>query len=239
VTTTRTTFLTGVSNDLCREVDRPDFGILVTPGTAKYVTHLDSYEAWGADNGCFSESKIGKAFDPAVWMDFVSSLPTERCSFVALPDVLEWFTNPDKLDRQGNPERYCVGNLAATLERSALYVDFVRGLGLPVALVAQDGLTTLSQIPFEIDALFIGGSDGYKLGPEVRALVAEAKAAGLYVHVGRVNSFKRFNYCNEIGADSADGTYIRFCPTLHVAVVEGWLDRTNGPAAGAELAGAA
>jgi len=40
----------------------------------------------------------------------------------------------------------------------------------------------------EIDALFLGGSDEHKRGPEGGALIAEARRHGKWLHVGRVNS---------------------------------------------------
>ena len=102
--------------------------------------------------------------------------------------------------------------------------DTIRELGFPVALVAQDGLSDLDQIPFAIDALFIGGSDAYKLGPAVARLVTQAKAAGLWVHMGRVNSLKRLRYAASIGCDSADGTFIGFKPSENYGRVIAWLD---------------
>jgi hypothetical protein len=76
--------------------------------------------------------------------------------------------------------------------------------------MAQDGLERLerwmSMAWPRIDALFIGGSTDWKLGPAARTLVREAKRRGLWVHMGRVNSLKRIAYAAEIGCDSIDGT---------------------------------
>jgi hypothetical protein len=214
----RIAYLTGCSTELTRAADRPELGLLVTPASSVH-RQIGHYELWAADNGCYVESKAGRPFDAERWLRWLEALPRERCLFVALPDVLEWHEIDGK--------RVPVGNLEATLERSARYVDHVRELGFPVALVAQDGLESLDQIPFEVDAIFVGGSDAYKLGPQVRALVAEAKAAGKWVHVGRVNGGGRFQYCAEIGADSADGTVLAFGPEKNWPRVISWLDRTE------------
>ncbi len=38
-----------------------------------------------------------------------------------------------------------------------------------------------------LDALFVGGSTYFKLGPTAAGLVREAKRRGLWTHMGRVN----------------------------------------------------
>jgi hypothetical protein len=65
--------------------------------------------------------------------------------------------------------------------------------------------------PPDAEAVFVGGSTTYKLGADAAASVAAAKGAGLWAHMGRVNSDKRFRYAASIGCDSVDGTkYARF-----------------------------
>lgn len=77
---------------------------------------------------------------------------------------------------------------------------------------------------------FIGGSDGWKLGPHARALTAEAKRRGKWVHMGRVNSLKRFRYAESIGCDSCDGTYLRFGPDKNLPKLLSWVgDLTDRP----------
>lgn len=66
----------------------------------------------------------------------------------------------------------------------------------------------------EIEALFIGGDDEFKMGPAAQELAAAARDRGKWLHVGRVNTLRRLRYCQSIGADSVDGTswarYTRF-----------------------------
>lgn len=71
---------------------------------------------------------------------------------------------------------------------------------------------------------FIGGSTAWKLGPHARRLVADAKRRGKWVHMGRVNSLKRFRYAAAIGCDSCDGTYLRFGPDINLPKVLSWGD---------------
>lgn len=164
---------------------------------------------WCADNGCFGKGYPGdeKWF---AWLASYSPAEISRCRFAVAPDV--------------------VGDAVETLKRSAPWLAQVRALGYPVALVAQDGLEDLP-VPWEqFDVLFIGGSTAWKLGPHVRRLVREAKQRGPWVHMGRVNSERRFRYANEIGCDSADGTYIAFGPDKNLPHVLAWLRGIESPA---------
>jgi hypothetical protein len=122
-----------------------------------------------------------------------------------------------------------LGDAAATIARSAPFVYRIRAwFGLPVALVAQDGLEHLD-VPWPwFDVLFIGGSTAWKLGPAARALTAEAKARGKRVHMGRVNSLRRLRYADAIGCDSADGTIIAWAPDIRLPEVLGWVRDVNG-----------
>lgn len=161
--------------------------------------------AWCADNGAFSHK-----WNAETWWAFLTenAHAAAWCCFAALPDVVcDW---------------------PATLARSLPWVDAVRGLGYPVALVLQDGATS-ETVPWDqIDAVFVGGSTAWKLGPEARSLVAEAKLRGLWAHMGRVNSEKRLRYARHIGCDSADGTYLVFGPDANLPNVQAWLRGVNG-----------
>jgi hypothetical protein len=126
-----------------------------------------------------------------------------RCAFATAPDV--------------------VADAAATLRRSLPMLPRIRGLGYPVALVAQDGLEHL-RVPWaSIDALFVGGSTAWKLGPAAARIVAEARDRGLYAHLGRVNSLRRLRYAHTIGCHSVDGTYLTYGPDRNLPTLLGWL----------------
>lgn len=195
-------YLTGVSTEMTRRSRRPELGYLVTPASDPNGLQIRHYEYYGADNGNYALK--GKPFDAERWLAWLDRLDPTRCLFVALPDVLHWHVDPK------TGKEVPVGDAKATLKLSAKYVDTVKAKGFPVALVAQDGLTSLDEVPFEIDAVFIGGSNEYKLGEDVRRIVREARERGLWVHMGRVNSGKRLRYASEIGADSADGTFLKY-----------------------------
>lgn len=224
-----TVYLTGVSTAETRAAHRPDLGLLSTPDSG-VQGQSHHYPFHAADNGIFAATKPRKdgsvkGWDEAKWRAWLLKLDTDGLLFVTLPDVLHWFEDPDY--PVGHPKHWFpVGDCDATIKRGAEYIDELVELELPVALVAQDGLRSLDQVPYadKLDALFIGGSDAYKLGDDVRQLVAEAKARGLWVHVGRVNSLKRMRISQALDADSADGTILAFGPKANYPRVIGWLD---------------
>lgn len=85
----------------------------------------------------------------------------------------------------------------------------LRQVGYPAAYVLQDGQEHLPVPWEEIDAIFIGGSTAWKLGPHAARLVAQARARGKHCHMGRVNSLARLRYADAIGCHSADGTFLK------------------------------
>jgi hypothetical protein len=190
-------------------------GCIITPAQGN---RLPAGAAWCADNGCGpgKDGTPGGGYpgDRAYleWLSHMSAQGGRRCLFATAPDVL--------------------GDAAATIERSAPFVYRIRAsFGLPVALVAQDGLEHLD-VPWTwFDVLFLGGSTSWKLGPAARGLAAEAKARGKRVHMGRVNSLKRLRYADAIGCDSADGTHVAHGPDVNLPEALRWVRAVNHPQA--------
>lgn len=158
---------------------------------------------WAADNGRYASPST---YTNERYFRFLRAKARylDRCLFATAPD--EW------------------GDGAKTLELSIPVLPQLRELGYPAALVLQDGMTP-DQIPWEmLDAVFIGGSDGWRHSSELEALTSEAKARGLWIHAGRVNSWKRMDWARSIGCHSVDGTILRFDPA---APVEEWMARAH------------
>lgn len=137
-------------------------------------------EMFAVDNGCFGR------FPKNAFLALLARENASRhlCRFVTAPDV--------------------VGSARRTLE----CFDYWRYklAGWPVALVAQDGLEDLN-IPWAgIDAIFIGGSTGWKMSKAAADVVKAGKIYDKWVHAGRVNTPARFEYFEELGADSIDGS---------------------------------
>lgn len=78
---------------------------------------------------------------------------------------------------------------------------------MKIALVLQDGIGNFSIDWSKVDAVFVGGSDAFKISDEAISACKVAKMLGKWVHVGRVNTVERVR--NWIGlADSIDGSGI-------------------------------
>lgn len=171
---------------------------IVTPASGNVVNPGTD---WCADNAVFAGKYPG---DEAYLAWLADRLPyVDRCLFAVAPDV--------------------VGDAAATLALSLPMLPRIRALGYRAALVAQNGLEHL-QVPWdEFDCLFVGGDTAWKLGPEARALVAEATTRGKWAHMGRVNSRERIQYAEAIGCNSVDGTFVAFGPDLNLPIVLAWL----------------
>lgn len=168
---------------------------------------------WCADNGAFSDR-----WDANKWWRFLvrNAHAADTCLFAALPDV--------------------VGDWPATLARSSPWIERVKALGYPVAIVLQDGCTS-DTVPWDrIDAVFVGGTDAFKFGNTARELCREAKQRGMWVHVGRINGPRRFRGAalpyevGGLGADSADGTYLTRGPDTNLPKLLGWIAEHNSRA---------
>lgn len=138
-----------------------------------------SGKPYGLDNGCFTEFKEKR------WLRLLEEAEKDKPVFVCLPDI--------------------VGDARRTWE---LFQYFTRRTnGLPRALVLQDGI---ANVPIEwqwVSAVFVGGSDDFKVSRECMAACKAAKMLGKWVHVGRVNTPDRVKYWLGI-ADSIDGSGI-------------------------------
>lgn len=135
--------------------------------------------SWALDNGCFS------TFDRPRWERMLDEADRDRPLFVTMPDI--------------------VGDAQRTAELFEFF--YRRTQELPRALVLQDGIERV-RIPWaDITAVFIGGSDAFKVAPAAIAAARAAKMLGKWVHVGRVNTAARVH--NWLGlADSIDGSGI-------------------------------
>jgi hypothetical protein len=184
----------------CIREDLPEeLGVMVTPIMGN---KLPPKRIWASDNGCFSQPGL---FDPVAYLGWLVRRhhASDRCLFATAPDV--------------------VGDAKATLKRSLPFLPIIRAIGFKAAFVGQDGLTIKTTPWDEFDALFIGGTDDFKLSTDTANIVAEAKQRGKWVHNGRVNSLKRLLYSARIGCDSADGTFIAFGPSQNIPRVKVWL----------------
>jgi hypothetical protein len=161
----------------------PNLGRLIQP---RHTSSIDKTAecgiAWAADNDCFQGLNADKYL---AMLDKIEGL--QGAKFVTVPDV--------------------VADADTTMKLFDKWQPIVASYGLPPALVLQDGCEK-HETPWDlIDALFIGGSTEFKLGPVAAEYAREAADRGKWVHWGRVNTRKRFDYIMSTGAaHSFDGS---------------------------------
>jgi len=167
---------------------RPErIGALLTPEAGNALPPND--QLWACDNSCFGGLNAPK------WLRLLARLAgSDRKPL--------WVTCPDT-----------VADAGETWRLYHLWAPVLRSLGLPVALVLQDGLERFkwrSALPStwdEISAVFVGGSSAWKESEHAESFCREAKERGKLVHVGRVNTKARINLIARWGVvDSIDGS---------------------------------
>lgn len=109
-----------------------------------------------------------------------------------------------------------VGDHHGTMALFRAWLPALRKRDLPVAFVAQDGVSDATVPWGDIDALFIGGTTRWKEGQTAARLIRSAKLRDKWVHVGRANSDRRIVYMHALGADSFDGTKYSMWPDTHI-----------------------
>lgn len=176
-------------SSITQNVSTKIWGQICTP--TRWGSSIDNGRTWCMDNGVFSGQFNAHAF----WQKLKKMRPYQAsCVFVVAPDV--------------------VANALATLDAFRYWGARIQAEGWPVAFVAQDGQEHHSLPPaWAYDALFIGGSTEWKMSQHALDLIAQAKALGKWVHVGRVNSQKRIAHFQLANVDSVDGTAVCFAPS--------------------------
>lgn len=193
-------YLSGTTNDVIEPalIDA-GIGLMIQPGSG-YAGRVDRYDAWAADNGCFSK---GDLFNEPQWIRWLAGLPTGAL-FAVAPDVL------------------C--DATATWERSSPWFDQIRALGFPAAWVAQNGAENAMIDWAAFDAVFIGGDTDWKLSEAAYRICAEGRERGKWIHVGRVNTVSRLRTLATVDTvNSVDGTYLRWGPDINLPKLTRWL----------------
>lgn len=201
-------YLSPPTNDIVAAPPNAKMGFIITPDSDTARTNrysMDQLAPWAADNGCFCAGERFDEFRFLCWlMGLRRWIPT--CLFAVAPDVL--------------------GDALATWRRSRDWLGAIRVLGYPAAFVAQDGWEALAVDWSSFDVLFIGGSTEFKLAS--RPLCIEARERGKWVHVGRVNSKRRYDHFADV-ADSCDGTFVIYGPRANIPKVTNWVDSIREP----------
>lgn len=179
-------FLTGVCNEYARELAvTHGVGMMLNPRSYK-PSRADAYPAVGIDNGCFTDK-----WEEGQWLRYLDRCD-RRAIFAVAPDVpFDW---------------------DASWARTEPYVDRIRGMGFPVAVAMQNGVT-VDRVPWDaLDVVFLGGDTAWKLSTDALYIANAARDRGVHVHMGRANSAKRFVRAVAMACDSADGTFLKHGP---------------------------
>ena len=192
--------VSGATKTVRRYCNSPYLGHLLTPSNGNRIeTLLETGLPWAADNAAFSgfnEDRFRRMLDRIEGR--------AGCLFVAAPDV--------------------VADAKATLVLFNAWRRQIASRGLPVALVAQDGLEALRMPWGRFDALFIGGSTEWKVGEHAETLCREAKARGKWVHMGRVNTRQRIRLAASWVCDSVDGSGFSRWPDQKIPKGLRWIE---------------
>lgn len=172
------------------------YGVLTTP--AHHGVPLGIQEGWlfGVDTGL-----KGKPLTDKLWGAYLLHIERlhsylDLCQFIVVPDRIADY-----------PTTYTLFEQLASEVVVAAKWD-----AAPLAYVAQDGAED-DEIPMCTSVVFIGGSPAWKLGAGARNMIDLAHAEGKTVHVGAVNSMRRYRYFHHLGCASCDGTTATYNPT--------------------------
>lgn len=170
------------------------WGLLVS-ATGHHLNH--DFPIWALDNGAWTAYQSGKDWDPVPFLKLCSKLG-EGAQWVVVPDIV-------------------AGGLAS-LELSLDWLPKLVGVAKHRLLAVQDGMSPEDIKPYLSSSvgIFVGGSTEWKLNT-LNSWGALAKETNCYLHIGRVNTIKRINRCQDAGAHSFDGTSItRFPSTIRL-----------------------
>lgn len=186
---------------ICDLMSAGRLGCITTPEQGNLVFPDDGWDVI-ADNGCFG---LGDRWDDRKWFAWLLNQP-RSIRFAVCPDVF---------DPTGRPCHQ------ETLDRWRQFAPTIERHGFTPAFVCQVGCTP-DVVPDDAPVLFLGGTDEWKLGPIASEITARYRSER-WVHMGRVNSKKRFRSARAMGCHSADGTYLTYGPKKNLPKTLTWL----------------
>jgi len=154
-------------------------GHLYSPGAQRGPY---SWLPYALDNGRYSAWEKKKEWDEAEYLKLLEWAKASGQSplWALVPDVVA--------DRE------------ATLKEWERWLPILAPYGWPLAFAVQDGMT-VADVPQEAEVVFVGGSTDWKWANAWKFCEAFSR-----VHIGRVNTYGKLHHCQDIGAESVDGT---------------------------------
>jgi len=176
-------------------------GLLIGPGGWRDPRGLP----FALDNGRFAVWAKGTQWDPDQFLAMIAN--AAKCE-----SAPRWIVVPD-----------VVADAVATFELWREWEPQLRGIGWPLALAVQDGMSPETVRRYSNpDVIFVGGSNAWKRNTLWAWCQEFAR-----VHVGRVNTRKWLWNAHSCGAESCDGTgFFRGCEQ-QVRGLHSYLRRAN------------
>lgn len=200
----------GATATVRKHMGHPNLGRFVQPRSWNNIPDMASCGMpWAADN----DALAGLDVDAYLTMlDQIAAADQSNLLFVAAPDAAEMTPDGPRVSWEG------------TLWLWRSWRKALAARGLPLAIVLQDGATA-DTVPWgECAAVFLGGSDAFKDGPQAAGLLIKAERRGLWRHIGRVNTQRREGLLWPL-ADSFDGTQYSRWPDTHIPACLARLER--------------
>lgn len=158
------------------------WGLLIS---ASGVLRDEGFDLFIIDNGAWSAFCQGKSWDAGRFQTAVDMFGA-RARVIITPDIVAGGLTSLRLSESWVPLLYSIA---------------------PQIIPVQDGMLPADVRPLLSNrvGIFVGGTTEWKLAT-MRQWGELAKETGCYLHIGRVNSAKRIQLCQDAGADSFDGT---------------------------------
>lgn len=176
------------------ELARHGWRLLVS---ARGVLRTEGF-GYALDNGAWTAFQRGEAFDVGAF-ERACDLLAADADFVVCPDV--------------------VADADATRRAADMWLP--RLAGLRIYLAVQNGMDASDLDRFDVAGVFVGGDTTWKL--RTTPMWREAtRARGMLLHVARVNTERRIEFCRSFGVTSVDGS-----SASRFAVTTGRLDSSR------------
>ena len=181
------------------------FGVMTRPADKCVPRGIREGRLFGVENEAFTRP----AFEMDRWLAHWRRLEPygRQCMFVTVPDVVGDVQGTLARWQEWAPRLFDAITSHYPLARRS---DYHGWLGL--AYVAQDGAEDYP-FPAGADWIFIGGTTEWKWSSAADAVMRRAWDAGLFIHVGRVNSKRAYWHFAHMEVTSVDGTAARFEPS--------------------------
>jgi hypothetical protein len=208
-------------------------GMIDTPYQQNRVHELHELgAAWCADNGCFSSRWRAEH-----WWAFLERLApyAGSCLFATAPDVVADAAATLVKSLPWMPRMRALGYKVAFVAQNGIENIEVPWDEFDALFLGGSSECVPCSYTHPIDAPHPGRGryascptcgdrlTEWKIGPVALEVAREAKRRGKWLHMGRVNSAKRYRIARDVfHCDSVDGTKITYGPTVNLARVMSW-----------------